>query len=82
MSTSKFFKILSTVVVSTFCRAKSSYSFRIYLLYSVVLIPNLLFGHAVSAKFEKNLQNLLAFSFELSETTSFSLNDILDCIPL
>ena len=72
VSTSKFFKISSTVVVSTFWRAKYSYSLRIYLSYSVVLIPNLFFGHAVSAKLEKNLQNLLAFSFELSETTSFS----------
>ena len=51
----------------------------------VVLIPNLFFGRGSfisneSAKYEKNLQKIFAF-FGSKETTPFSFNDILDCLP-
>ena len=53
----------------------------------MVLIPISFFGQGrfcsnESAKFEKDLEKIFAFFFELRETTPFSLNDILDFLFL
>ena len=83
LATSKFFKIFSTDATFTLCKAKSSHLLWICLQYSsVVLIPNLFFGHgsfssSESAKFEKNRQKIFAFFLGWKETTSYYFNDIL-----
>ena len=81
---SVFFKILSTVVTSTLYKTRPSHSFWICLYYSsVVLISHLFFGHGSfcssgSPKFDKKQQKIFALSFELKQTTLFSLNEFLD----
>ena len=86
LATSKFFKIVSTVVTSTLRKTKSSQSFSIWLQYSsVVLIPNLIFGRGnicsnKSIKIQKNQQKVFPSSFEVKETTPFCFN-ILGYLP-
>ena len=86
LATSKFLKIISTVVTSTLRKTKSSQSFWIWLPYSsVVLIPNLIFGRGdicsnKSIKIQKNQKKEFPSSFEVKETTPFYFN-ILGYLP-